>query len=185
MVDNTDEFDAGMPEIEDDFLKNADEGVKTITVSAVANSDEGLLGTFFFWFAAVTIVFMLGRYSDAICYNVRRFLSGTTAEDEEIQALKLSGGTDNSDVHFSLGEKIRDFAEASSESIKNTLSRGRDKFSAAAESMHNASDSRQRRGRPSQDSEDGSLTLLNDIDDGIDRLDGDDEKPFQSFAIQM
>jgi len=44
--------------------------------------------------------------------------------------------------------------------------------------MHNATDARQRRGRPSQDSEDGSLTFLNDVDDGIDRLDGDDEKPF-------
>ncbi len=36
------------------------------------------------------------------------------------------------------------------------------------------------------DLEDGELTLLNDPDDdGINRLDGEDEKPFQSFAVQM
>ena len=84
MVERADEFDPQMPEGEDDFLKNADEGVKTITVSAVANSEEGFLGTFFFWFAVIMIIFMLGRYSDTICYNIRRFFSGTTAEDEEI-----------------------------------------------------------------------------------------------------
>jgi hypothetical protein len=40
--------------------------------------------------------------------------------------------------------------------------------------------------RADGDLEDGELTLLNDADDdGISRLDCEDEKPFQSFAVQM
>ena len=53
--------------------------------------------------------------------------------------------------------------------------------------MKGAAESVQKkRRRNGADMEDGELTLLNDHDDDIDRLDKDDEeRPFQSFASQM
>lgn len=157
--------------------------MKSVVVSSVDPEDD-MLHTLLFWFAIIAIVFLIGRYSDTLCNSARRFISGTSAEDEEIRALKLSGGNENSDMNDSLGEKLRDFAHASKETIKNTFSRGRETFNAATESMQGANEGRQRRGGPPQG--EGALNLLNDVDDdGIGRLDGDEEKPFQSFASQM
>ena len=57
----------------------------------------------------------------------------------------------------------------------------------AASTVQNAAEkrtkSRSKKGGDA-DIEDGELTLLNDLDEE-NRLDHDDERPFQSFAVQM
>jgi len=99
-----------------------------------------------------------------------------------LRALKLSGGDDESSIKDSFGDKLKGFAQASSATIKKTLHKGRETLKGAAESMQNAAELRSSRGRKSMgdgDLEDGELTLLNDLDDdGTNRLDGDEEKPF-------
>ena len=47
----------------------------------------------------------------------------------------MSGGDDNSEVTASLGEKIIGFAEASKETIANTLHKGKETLKGAADSM--------------------------------------------------
>ena len=130
------------------FVQDANADVKTVLVNT-AEPEDGLMSTLLFWFAIIAIIFLIGRYSDTLCRSARRLIYGTSAEDEEIQAQKLSGGDDNSEVSGTLGDKLRDFAHASSETIRKTLSKGRDTFQAATESI----DARQRRGHPQQDNE--------------------------------
>ena len=94
----------------------------------------------------------------------------------------MSGGDDHSAVQESIGSRIKDFAEASKQTIKKTLHKGKETLKGAAESVQKNTRGRRRN---DTDLEDGELTLLNDHDDDIGRLDKDDEKPFQSFAVQM
>ena len=51
--------------------------------------------------------------------------------------------------------------------------------------MQSAADRQKGRKKKRDDLEEGELTLLNDLDDDIDRLDKDEDRPFQSFAISM
>ena len=136
-IDNQDMMDNDPPADgqEPGFLQDAEADVKTIVISASADPEDDMLRTLAFWFVVIAIIFAVGRYSDTLYNSARRFFAGTSAEDEEIRALKLSGGNEHSDVSESIGEKIRDFAKASSETIKKTLSRGRDTINAAAGSM--------------------------------------------------
>mmetsp|Transcript_16359 Transcript_16359/g.22111 ORF Transcript_16359/g.22111 Transcript_16359/m.22111 type:complete len:120 (+) Transcript_16359:170-529(+) len=113
---------------------HADDGLMSVEVKA---AEDGTLNTVFFWVALAVIIFMLGRYSDTIESSVRRIFS--SGDEDEIQALKLSGGDENSNESAdSLGDKIKGFAKASKDKIKKTLSRGRDTIKGAAESMHSA-----------------------------------------------
>ena len=51
--------------------------------------------------------------------------------------------------------------------------------------MQQAAEKRQLGKRKKKDKEDGELMLLNADDEDINRLDEDDERPFQSFASQI
>lgn len=78
-------------------------------------------------------------------------------------------------------EKLRDFAEASKETIKKTINKGKQTLKGAAEMSA-------RKIKNDPEMEDGELTLLQgEAEDEIDIniLDADDERPFQSFASQM
>ncbi len=93
-----------------------------------------------------------------------------------MMAQKLSGGDDNSAVTESIGSRIKDFASASKETLKKTLHKGKATLKGAAETVQKKAGGRRRN---DADLEDGELTLLNDHDDDIDRLDKDeDERPF-------
>ena len=72
------------------------------------------------------------------------------------------------------------FAETSAETVGKTLKKGIEKSKAAAQTMmHQSTRNNHKR------NDDNELTLLNSAEeeaDGIDRLDNDEERPFQSFA---
>ena len=75
------------------------------------------------------------------------------------------------------------FAETSAETVGKTLKKGIEKSKAAAQTMMHQS----ARNKFKRD-EDNELNLLGSAEeeaDGIDRLDNDEERPFQSFASQM
>lgn len=147
------------------------------------DSDD-LFYTLFFWVLFVAVVFTVGRYSDQIAACFRRILG--VAEDGEQQSMqKLSGGGENSSIPDSLGQKIREIASVSTETLKKTLSKGKDAISEAASTISSAAEKRQRGKRKKKDGGDGELMLLNADEDDINRLDGDEERPFQSFAAQI
>ena len=94
------------------------------------------MNTILFWAIVVAIIFMIGRYSDTIMDWLRRLVApglegDATMHSDVVGAQKLSGGDQNSSVPDSLGQKIMGFAEASKESLKNTLH----KVKGAAETM--------------------------------------------------
>lgn len=181
MVESFDDDTSLVPFGDGDIVvNNTGDEVKTV-VMAADNPDTNDINIVFFWMLVVAVVFIIGRYSDPIMSTVRRlFASG--AEDDEIRPLKLSGGNDYRESQNSFGEKLKDFAEASKATLKKTLTKGKQTLKGAAESV---ADRQKGRKKKRDDLEDGELTLLNDIDDGIDRLDGEDDRPFQSFASQM
>lgn len=120
--------------------------------------------------------------------------------DEAIGVQKLSGGDEDREVEDTIGSKLIEFAEASKETLKKTLTKGGEALKGAAGKVHQNAVSLQQKAkkgrRRKRDSEllddDGELTLLslqdndddnlggrgNDVDDGIDRLDADEERPF-------
>ncbi len=51
------------------------------------------MNTVAFWLFLIAVIFMVGRYSDTIMSNVRR-LFASNADEDELRALKLSGGDD-------------------------------------------------------------------------------------------
>ena len=75
------------------------------------------------------------------------------------------------------------FAETSAETVGKTLKKGVEKTKAAAQTMmHQSNRNNQKR------NDDHELNLLGSAEeeaDGTERLDNDEERPFQSFASQM
>ncbi len=54
------------------------------------------MNTVAFWLFLIAVIFMVGRYSDTIMSNVRRLFASNAEEEDELRALKLSGGDENS-----------------------------------------------------------------------------------------
>ena len=120
------------PVFEGDLIA-ADSDVKSIEIRAA--EEGGIMSTLFLWLAFALIFYMIYRYSDTIAAHLKRMLS-SNPEDDEMLALKLSGGDEEEGE--SIKEKIKDFAKASKNKIKKTLTKGQEALSAAAESVQNA-----------------------------------------------
>ena len=171
-------------QVQDSNYQGQIDDVLTV-VAADHHPDNDMTNAIFFWILVLASMYVVYRNWDSIKAFLRRFVS-SGEEDQAMDLQKLSGGDDNSEISESIGGRILELAEASKDTIKKTLNKGKKTLKGAATTMQNAADRQKRKMKKDSDMiEDGELTLLNIVDDDPERLDNDDERPFQSFASSM